>query len=475
MNLDQLKQLQSYLWTLPHASTEQRAEVLLYGNAALLKSMDDKVLEQIANVARLPGLVGAAMTMPDAHWGYGFPIGGVAAFDAEQGGVISAGGVGFDISCGIRCLRSTMTVQDAAERFAELADALYKTIPAGVGEEGHIKMNPAQLDQVLRGGAQWAVKAGYGTTADLEFVEENGCVTDAIPENVSDLAKKRQRGEMGTLGSGNHYLEVQFVDRIFDQVAADAFGLNEGQIIISIHCGSRGLGHQIGTDYLMMLAKAANRLGIKLPDRELACAPIKSSEGQRYIGAMNAAINCALANRQILTHLTRGAFNTVYPNIHLDTLFDVSHNTCKKEHHEVDGISRQLYVHRKGATRALGPSHPSIPERYRAVGQPVIIGGSMGTGSYILAGNAGNPAFASASHGAGRAMSRRQALKQWDGRALIHDLKHQGILIRTRSLRGVAEEAPAAYKNVDLVAEATEQAGLARRVAFLRPKVCIKG
>ena len=475
MNLDQLKQLQSYLWTLPHASTEQRAEVLLYGNAALLKSMDDKVLEQIANVARLPGLVGAAMTMPDAHWGYGFPIGGVAAFDAEQGGVISAGGVGFDISCGIRCLRSTMTVQDAAERFAELADALYKTIPAGVGEEGHIKMNPAQLDQVLRGGAQWAVKAGYGTTADLEFVEENGCVTDAIPENVSDLAKKRQRGEMGTLGSGNHYLEVQFVDRIFDQVAADAFGLNEGQIIISIHCGSRGLGHQIGTDYLMMLAKAANRLGIKLPDRELACAPIKSSEGQRYIGAMNAAINCALANRQILTHLTRGAFNTVYPNIHLDTLFDVSHNTCKKEHHEVDGISRQLYVHRKGATRALGPGHPSIPERYRAVGQPVIIGGSMGTGSYILAGNAGNPAFASASHGAGRAMSRRQALKQWDGRALIHDLEHQGILIRTRSLRGVAEEAPAAYKNVDLVAEATEQAGLARRVAFLRPKVCIKG
>ena len=330
MNLDQLKQLQSYLWTLPHASTEQRAEVLLYGNAALLKSMDDKVLEQIANVARLPGLVGAAMTMPDAHWGYGFPIGGVAAFDAEQGGVISAGGVGFDISCGIRCLRSTMTVQDAAERFAELADALYKTIPAGVGEEGHIKMNPAQLDQVLRGGAQWAVKAGYGTTADLEFVEENGCVTDAIPENVSDLAKKRQRGEMGTLGSGNHYLEVQFVDRIFDQVAADAFGLNEGQIIISIHCGSRGLGHQIGTDYLMMLAKAANRLGIKLPDRELACAPIKSSEGQRSIGAMNAAINCALANRQILTHLTRETFNTVYPNIHLDTLFDVSHNILQK-------------------------------------------------------------------------------------------------------------------------------------------------
>ncbi|MCB1977626.1 MAG: RtcB family protein, partial [Nitrosomonas sp.] len=257
--------------------------------------------------------------------------------------------------------------------------------------------------------------------------------------------------------------------------AADAFGLFEGQLIISIHCGSRGLGHQIGTDYLVMLAKAASRLGIALPDRELACAPIKSPEGQRYIGAMNAAINCALANRQILTHLTREACNSVYPDIRLETLFDVSHNTCKKETHEIGNEQRQLYVHRKGATRALGPGHPMLPERYRAAGQPVIIGGSMGTGSYILAGNAGNPAFASASHGAGRAMSRNQALKQWDGHTLIHELAQQGILIRSRSLRGVAEEAPAAYKDVDQVAEATELAGLARRVAFLRPKVCIKG
>jgi tRNA-splicing ligase RtcB len=436
MKLERLKQLQPYLWTLPGALAERRAEVLLYGTAALLGTMDDKVLEQIANVARLPGLVGAAMTMPDAHWGYGFPIGGVAAFDAEQSGVISAG---------------------------------------GVGEEGHIKMNHPQLDQVLRGGAQWAVRQGYGSAADLEYIEEQGCVAGAVPENVSELAKSRQRGEMGTLGSGNHYLEVQVVDRILDVAAADAFGLFEGQLIISIHCGSRGLGHQIGTDYLVMLAKAAGRLGIDLPDRELACAPIKSPEGQRYIGAMNAAINCALANRQILTHLTRETFNSIYPDIRLETLFDVSHNTCKKETHEINNEQRQLYVHRKGATRSLGPGHPMIPQRYQATGQPVIIGGSMGTGSYILAGNAGNPAFASASHGAGRAMSRRQALKQWDGHALIHELAQQGILIRTRSLRGVAEEAPAAYKDVDQVAEATEQAGLARRVAFLRPKVCIKG
>lgn len=476
MKLERLKQLQPYLWTLPVALTEHRAEVLLYGTAGLLKTMDDKVLEQIANVARLPGLVGAAITMPDAHWGYGFPICGVAAFDAEQDGVISAGGVGFDISCGIRCLRSNMRVEEAAPHFAKLADTLYKAIPAGVGEEGHIKMNHPQLDQVLRGGAQWAVGQGYGSAADLEYVEEQGCAAGAVPENVSELAKSRQRGEMGTLGSGNHYLEVQVVDRVLDADAADAFGLFEGQLIISIHCGSRGLGHQIGTDYLVMLAKAASRLGIALPDRELACAPIRSPEGQRYIGAMNAAINCALANRQILTHLTREACNSVYPGIRLETLFDVSHNTCKKETHEIGNERRrQLYVHRKGATRALGPGHPMLPERYRAAGQPVIIGGSMGTGSYILAGNAGNPAFASASHGAGRAMSRNQALKQWDGHTLIHELAQQGILIRSRSLRGVAEEAPAAYKDVDQVAEATELAGLARRVAFLRPKVCIKG
>lgn len=475
MNTQQLQQLHPYLWTLPKAAGEKRSEVLLYGSQPLLESMDDKVLQQIAHVAALPGLAGAAMTMPDAHWGYGFPIGGVAAFDAEQGGIISAGGVGFDISCGIRCLRSNLDLHDAAPFFSQLADRLFATIPAGVGEEGSISLNPEQLDQVLLGGAQWAVKHGYGDAADLEYIEENGCVTGAVPENVSELAKKRQRGEMGTLGSGNHYLEVQAVERIYDEVTARAFGLHEGQLIISIHCGSRGLGHQIGTDYLMMLAKAANRLGIHLPDRELACAPIKSPEGRQYIGAMNAAINCALANRQILTHLTRATFTGVYPHAMLETLFDISHNTCKEEMHEVDGQTRLLHVHRKGATRAFAPGHPRLPERYRTAGQPVIIGGSMGTGSYILAGTRTNQAFASTSHGAGRAMSRSQALKRWHGRTLIDELQQQGILIRTRSMRGAAEEAPGAYKDVDEVAEVTEQAGLARRVAFLRPKVCVKG
>jgi len=477
MDLARLEQIEPWLWSLPVKSGEQRAQVRLYGTAQLLATMDDKVLEQIANVARLPGLIGAAMTMPDAHWGYGFPIGGVAAFDPERGGIISAGGVGFDISCGIRCLRTGLHWQDIAHRARVLADGLFRDIPAGVGEEGDIRLGPEELDDVLLGGARWAVQHGYGCAADLEFVEEQGCMSGAVPAHVSMLAKKRQRGEMGTLGSGNHYLEVQVVDRIYDAGAATAFGVNEGDIIVSIHCGSRGLGHQIGTDYLVSLAKAASRLGVQLPDRELACAPIHSEEGEQYIGAMNAAMNCALANRQILAHLTSRVFRHCFPAARVATLFDVSHNTCKPERHVVDGHERLLYVHRKGATRAFGPGHPALPARYREAGQPVIIGGSMGTGSYILAGTAESEAraFSSASHGAGRAMSRHQALRQWQGRKLVDELAAQGILIRTRSMRGVAEEAPGAYKDVHFVAEATEQAGLARRVAFLRPKICVKG
>ncbi|MBI5938520.1 MAG: RtcB family protein [Betaproteobacteria bacterium] len=477
MDLSRLKQLDDYCYTVPRAPGEARSEVLLYGSAPLLQTMDDMVLTQITNVAKLPGLVGPAMTMPDAHWGYGFPIGGVAAFDPDLGGIISAGGVGFDISCGIRCLRSNLSLGDAAPHFPKLADALFQAIPAGVGEEGTLKLTTHELDQIMSGGAEWAVHQGYGSEADLGLIEEHGKMRGAMSAKVSELAKRRQRGEMGTLGSGNHYLEVQVVEKIFDAQAAQAFGLHEGQIVVSIHCGSRGLGHQIGTDYLVSLAKAAGRLGIQLPDRELACAPINSPEGQEYLGAMNAAINVALANRQILAHLTRAVFAEVMPGSHLATLYDVSHNTCKLEQHPVEGRERLLYVHRKGATRAFGPNHPALPPDYKAVGQPVIIGGSMGTGSYVLAGTAEGErkAYSSASHGAGRAMSRNAALKRWHGRELIEQLKGQGILIRTKSLRGAAEEAPGAYKDVDLVAEATERAGLARRVAFLRPKVCIKG
>src|SRR5512134_3242170 len=458
MDIAKLQSIDDWTWSVPRAAGDPRHEVKLYGSRGLLAAMDDKVLEQITNVARLPGLVGPALAMPDAHWGYGFPIGGVAAFDPEAGGIVSAGGVGFDISCGIRCMRTNLTADDIATRAGKLADALLRDIPAGVGVEGDIRLNPDELDAVMEGGARWAVAHGYGEPEDLAMIEEHGCVAGAVPGNVSPIAKKRQRGEMGTLGSGNHYLELQRVAQIYNTRAAEAFGLAEGQVVVSIHCGSRGLGHQIGTEFLVSLAKAASRLGITLPDRELACAPIKSPEGQQYLGAMNAAINCALANRQILTHLARRVFTHHFRQSQLETLFDVSHNTCKAERHKVDGRERLLYVHRKGATRAFGPGHPSLPNAYRDVGQPVIIGGSMGTGSYILAGTAESEsrAWSSASHGAGRAMSRNKALRRWRGRAVVDDLGAKGILIRSQSMRGVAEESPRAYKDIDAVAEATE-------------------
>ncbi|HSJ99017.1 MAG TPA: RtcB family protein [Myxococcota bacterium] len=475
MDLSRLVEVEPCAWSLP--AQAGRGEARFFGTRALLEAMDDKVMEQIGNVARLPGLVGCAMTMPDAHWGYGFPIGGVAAFDPEAGGIISAGGVGFDISCGIRFLRTGIDREDLLPALRKVSDSLFRDIPAGVGEGGTLRYDARELDAVLAGGARWAVSQGFGVPEELEYVEERGCMDGAVPANVSALAKSRQRGEMGTLGSGNHYLEVQFVERIHDAQAARAFGLHEGQVVVSIHCGSRGLGHQVGTDYLVSLAKAAVRLGIALPDRELACAPIRSPEGAEYLGAMNAGINCALANRQILAHITRRVLVHHFPGIAVETLFDISHNTCKPEAHLVDGRERLLYVHRKGATRAFGPGHPDLPARYRQAGQPVIIGGSMGTGSYVLAGTATSEAraFSSASHGAGRAMSRHQALRRWHGRQLVDELAARGILVRTRSMRGAAEEAPGAYKDLEVVAEATETAGLARRVAAVRPLTCIKG
>lgn len=477
MDMSRMEAIDEWSWRVKRISTAGGADAIVFGDRELVAAMDDKVLEQIGNVAQLPGLVGAAYAMPDAHWGYGFPIGGVAAFDAARGGIVSAGGVGFDISCGIRCLRTNLAYGELAPHLPRLADSLLRDIPAGVGVEGKLQLETEDLDDIMREGAGWAIRHRYGDPGDLPFIEERGCVAGADPAAVSLQSKQRQRGEMGTLGSGNHYLEVQVVDRIDDERAAAAFGLSPGQIVISIHCGSRGLGHQIGTDYLVGLAKAAARLGIVLPDRELACAPIESPEGQQYLGAMNAAINVALANRQILTALTRRVFAHFFPKAQLETLFDVSHNTCKVEEHDVAGRKRRLYVHRKGATRAFGPGHPELPERYRDIGQPVIIGGSMGTGSYVLAGTTASEAraFSSASHGAGRQMSRHQALRHWRGRELVDQLRERGILIRTHSMRGAAEEAPGAYKDVDAVARATEGAGLARRVAFLRPKICVKG
>jgi tRNA-splicing ligase RtcB len=454
-----------------------RVPAVIYASEALIRDMDEKVFEQAANVAALPGIVGASYAMPDAHWGYGFPIGGVAAFDPDQGGVISAGGVGFDISCGVRCLLTGLTRPEVAAVQKPLADRLYQRIPAGVGSTGTIRLNTDQMDAMLAGGARWAVEQGWGWREDLAHIEEGGQVAHAKPASVSPQAKKRQRDEMGTLGSGNHYLEVQEVAAVFDETVGAAYGLQQGDVVVMIHCGSRGLGHQIGTDYLKSMTIAASRHGIRLPERELACAPIHSDVGRDYLGAMRAGANCALANRQILTHLAREVFAEVLPRARLTLLYDVSHNTCKVEEHAVDGVRRRLYVHRKGATRAFGPGHPELAAPFDKAGQPVLIGGSMGTGSYVLAGTteAETRSFSSACHGAGRAMSRHAALRQWNGRQVIDDLARRGILIRSPSPRGVAEEAPGAYKDVSAVVDAAEAAGLARKVARLEPIICIKG
>lgn len=459
----------------PHGA--MRVPAIIYADESLIRDMDDKVYEQACNVAMLPGIVQACYVMPDAHWGYGFPIGGVAAFDADEEGVVSAGGVGFDISCGVRTMLTGLKVPDILPVQRSLAESLYRQIPAGVGSTGAITLDAIDMDAMLSGGARWAIGCGWGEARDLERIEEGGTMAGAVPECVSERARERQRCEMGTLGSGNHYLEVQAVAEIFDATTASVYGLAEDDVVVTIHCGSRGLGHQIGTEFLRDMVIAAQASGIVLPDRELACAPIKSEIGQRYLGAMRAAINCALANREILGHYARRVFGHFFPNHDLSLLFDVSHNTCKVEPHIVDGERRRLFVHRKGATRAFGPGNDTLPAALRPVGQPVLIGGSMGTGSYILVGEASaeQRAFSSACHGAGRAMSRHAALKQWSGRKIQDDLAAQGILIRSPSTRGIAEEAPGAYKDVGAVVAAAEHAGLARRVARLRPLICIKG
>jgi len=476
MDTERLTRVSDFCWRIDPFG-EMRVPAIIYADTDLIRQMDEKVYEQVTNVARLPGIVTASYAMPDAHWGYGFPIGGVAAFDAEAGGVVSAGGVGFDISCGVRTLLTGLRRPDINAVQKELADSLFREIPAGVGSTGRVHLDDRGMDAMLSGGAKWAVENGYGSGKDLERIEENGCASGAVPDEVSDRAKKRQRDEMGTLGSGNHYLEVQEVVEIFDTVTAQVFGINNGDIVVSIHCGSRGLGHQIGTEYLKSMAVSASQFGIHLPDRELACAPLDSPVGKRYLGAMRAAINCALANRQIITHLTRRVFDDFFPETKLGLLFDVSHNTCKLENHKVNGQDKRIYIHRKGATRAFSPGNPDLPAVFQKTGQPVLIGGSMGTASHILAGNPGNEelSFSSACHGAGRSMSRRKAYKSWKGRQVVDELASQGIIVRSPTSRGVAEEAPGAYKSVDAVVDAADKAGLARKVVRVRPVICIKG
>ncbi|HAS16509.1 MAG TPA: RNA-splicing ligase RtcB [Nitrospiraceae bacterium] len=476
MEIKSLKKISDYIWEIP-AEDEMRVPGRIFASEGLVEELDDNVVNQIKNVACLPGIQQASIAMPDAHWGYGFPIGGVAAFDPDEGGVISMGGIGFDISCGVRTMRTGMSREEIQPDIDKLVNRLFAIVPAGVGSEGKIRLNPQQIDEVLISGAQWAISKGYGYKEDLRFIEEGGIMDGADPSKVSDMAKKRQFREVGTLGSGNHYLEIQYVAEVYDEEVSQVFGLYRDDVVVSVHCGSRALGHQIGTDYLKTLAEASRKYNIPIRERELVCAPINSPEGRKYYSAVCAGINCALANRQVISHLVREAFSDVVPKARISILYDVSHNTCKIEEHPVEGRVKRLYIHRKGSTRAFGPGRREIPEEYSSAGQPVLIGGTMGTCSYILVGTdtGMKHAFGSACHGAGRALSRTQAKKKWRGDVLLRELASKGIIIRAHSFSGAAEEAPGAYKDVTEVVDATHKAGLAKKVVMLKPMACIKG
>ncbi|TDC37112.1 RtcB family protein [Micromonospora sp. 15K316] len=453
-----------------------RVPGVVFASPSLLPdSGADKSLEQVANVATLPGIVDASYAMPDVHWGYGFPIGGVAATDLEQGGVVSPGGVGFDISCGVRLLAADLDRAELGPRLDALMDGLSEATPRGMGKGAvwHLT-DRAELDGVLRGGSRYAVERGFGVDRDLARCEDYGAVRDADPHQVSERAVERGARQVGSLGSGNHFLEVQAVEEVYDDRVAAAFGLRRGQLCVMIHCGSRGLGHQICTDYVRGMEKVMTRYGIEVPDRQLACAPVSSQEGRAYLGAMAAAANYARANRQLLTDAARKVFARETGR-HLDLVYDISHNLAKIENHEVDGVRRRLCVHRKGATRALPPGHEDLPADLRDVGQPVLIPGSMGTGSYVLTGVPGSPAFASTCHGAGRVQSRKQAVKAERGSDPRRQLEAQDIAVRGASRRGLAEEMPAAYKDITAVIESAEGAGLCRKVARLVPIGVVKG
>ncbi len=476
MELRSLSRRNEYEWEIPKQGC-MNVPGRIFATRELIEEMDEKVREQISNVACLPGIQKAAVAMPDAHWGYGFPIGGVGAFDPEENGVICMGGIGFDISCGVRTMRTGMHMDEVKPSIERLVEELYRRVPAGLGSKGKLHLSMQGIDEVLLGGAVWAVEKGYGYEEDLEYIEERGRMEGAKPENVSDKAKKRQLHEVGTLGSGNHYLEVQYVSDVYDEQAARVYGLEKGSVVVSVHCGSRALGHQIGMDYLKELYRAAKKYGIPLRDKELACAPIKSPEGERYFSAVAAGINCALANRQVISHLVRQVFEDVLPEAEVKMLYDISHNTCKPEEHVVEGKRKLVYVHRKGSTRALGPGRREVPQAYRSVGQPVLIGGTMGTCSFILRGTEEGleKAFGSACHGAGRAMSRKQAKRVYRGERVVQELRSKGILVKAHSWAGVAEEAPGAYKDVVKVVDAVHAAGLARKVVKLKPLACVKG
>jgi len=477
-----LRKVTPYVWEIP-ASGAMKVPVRVYADAELLRGIKrDNALQQAINVSHMPGIVGASLAMPDAHWGYGFPIGGVAAFDPHHGGVVSPGGIGFDINCGVRLIRTDLTEEQVRPRARDLVDALYRHVPCGVGSEKAIrKLGDADLKRVCVDGAKWAVANGFGTEDDLVRTEGNGALTGADPAVVSHKAFQRGKPQMGTLGSGNHFLEIDVVTDVFDEQAADAFGVAVGTVVLQIHCGSRGFGHQVCSDFLKTMQAATRKYGIEVPDRQLACAPLGSPEANRYLAGMACAANYAWANRQTIFTLVTRALSDVFRGerdaLGVRQIYDVCHNIAKFEQHEVDGTTRTLCVHRKGATRAFPAGHPETPEPYRAVGQPVLIPGDMGTASYLLVGTqrAMAETWGSTCHGAGRVMSRKGAIRQASGRSIKKELADRGIVVRYEGRTTLAEEMPEAYKDIDAVVSVMHEAGITRKVARLRPLGVVKG
>ena len=472
------------VWEIPMTyKAGMRVPARILATERLLQEFDDGVIDQLTNVAMLPGIVGHAFCMPDGHWGYGFPIGGLAAMDVETG-VISPGGIGFDINCGMRLCLTNLTYDEFRPRLREVVDRLYERVPAGVGATGFVRLSRDEFRTVAEQGARWCLKNGFGWEEDLERTEESGCIAGADAGKISEKAVDRGHKQIGTLGSGNHYLEIQVAhpENVIDAELAKAFGITvPDQVVVMFHCGSRGFGHQVATDYLRIFLNVMDRTyGIRIPDRELACAPFRSPEGQEYFAAMKCAINMSFANRQVILHRIREVFSDVFgkdpKDLGMRQVYDVAHNTAKLESHRVEGEERVLLVHRKGATRAYGPGMEGLPEVYRSTGQPVIIGGSMETGSYLLAGVEGaRRTFFTTAHGSGRTMSRTAARKRWHGRKLQEDMEARGIYVRTATWAGLAEEAGPAYKDIDQVIEAAELAGISRRVAKLLPVGNVKG
>ncbi|MCX7911964.1 MAG: RtcB family protein [Dehalococcoidales bacterium] len=478
-----LEKVDEYRWRIPKSyKSGMRVDGLIYADEAMLKHIiEDQAPEQVANVAFLPGIVGYSLAMPDIHWGYGFAIGGVAAMRLNDG-VVSPGGVGFDINCGVRVMRTNFTHDEVAPKIGVLADALFSAVPSGVGSKGAIRLKAGEIDEVLVKGSRWAVEKGFGRPEDLEATEEHGEIKGALPDKVSQKAKERGIPQLGTLGSGNHFLEVGVVDEIYEPEIARVMGIERiGQVVLYVHCGSRGLGHQVADDYVREMLRAMTKYGIEVPDRQLACAPVSSPEGQAYLGAMRAAANYAWANRQCITHWVREAFLKVMGvserDAGLELIYDVAHNIAKIEEHEVDGRKVKLGVHRKGATRAFPAGHPEVPAKYAGVGQPALIPGDMGRMSYILVGTerAMKETWGSTCHGAGRMESRAAAKRQASGREVLSMLESRGITVRAGSLAGLAEEAPEAYKDVSDVVRVAHGAGISRKVARTRPIAVIKG